>query len=359
MTIFLIILTVAIGISAIVFLPRLVANNYVNSRKEKRFEIENESRKTLIQILGGVAFFSTFYFSYQTYNLSYEQQITNRYTETIKLLSNENREVRIGALYGLERLFKDSKKDQISILQIINAYIRNRTISISDMVVINYLDLFFKKPEVDDYSCPFHNLPKNIAQYNRDSILYSLDIQVAINILGHSNNGLIRLDFSKLDLRGINFSNLNLSNSDFKNSILSHSDFRNSIIDSCDFDYAYCNSSTFSSSKIRKTTFSSAMLADANFYQADLSNSEINGCCKNCQFGEAILKEVKFENGVDLRRALFWDANLSNVSTEFVDMDSVVLDRTILKGADLRGVKNLSTIELKKAIIDDKTQILK
>jgi uncharacterized protein YjbI with pentapeptide repeats len=343
----------------IIFLPRQQAKRLKNKDVEKRLEFENETRKTVIQILGGIAFFSTFYFSYKTYLLSNEQQITNRFTETIKLLSDSNREIRIGALYALERLCKDSEKDKVSIIQIINAYIRNRAPQSSKNLLNGFVDSSLNKALSDDYSCPFYHPSNDVYAFHVDTTKQELDIQVAITILGANNSGQVHLNFTGLDLQAINFRGLNLSNSDFSYCNLTNDDFENATVDSCKFDNALANNTNFAVTKARKSTFENSLLQEANFYQADLSNSYIGGgaCCYKCQFGEAVFTNGKLENDVDLRRALFWDANLTNASFEFANMDSVNLERTILKGADLRGTKGISKIELNKAKTDKTTKL--
>lgn len=354
------ILTILVCLIIIVYLPREQAKKLKGSTDEKKIEFENEFRKTVIQILGGIAFFSTFYFSYKTYVLSNEQQITNRFTETIKLLSDENREIRIGALYGLERICKDSEKDKISILQIINAYVRNRVPQVSKNLLHEYIDSFSNTSAFDDYSCPYyHSRLADVYKFQPDTLKQELDIQVAINILGTNNLELIRLNFTALNLRGLDFGDLNLSNSDFSYSDLTEVDFLKATLDSCKFDNAVAKSTNFASTKLRGSSFSNSFLQDANFYQADLSNSYIGGgaCCHKCQFGESVFINGKLENNVDLRKTLFWDADLTNVSFEFANLDDTNLDGTILIGADLRSTRGLSINEIKKAKTDKTTQL--
>jgi uncharacterized protein YjbI with pentapeptide repeats len=343
----------------IIFLPRQQAKRLRNSDVEKRLAFENETRKTVIQILGGIAFFSTFYFSYKTYILSNEQQITNRFTETIRLLSDSNRDIRIGALYALERLCKDSEKDKISILQIINAYIRNRAPQSSKDILHRFVDSSLNKASSDDYSCSFYHPSNEVYVFQVDTTKQELDIQVAIAILGTNNSGQVPLNFTGLNLQGIDFRALDLSNSDFSYCDLTSDDFGKATIDSCKFNNVVANETNFAVTKMRKSSFENSLLQEANFYQADLSNSYIGGgaCCYKCQFGEAVFINGKLENSVDLQRALFWDADLTNVSFEFANMDSANLDRTILKGADLSGTRGILKSELDKAKTDKTTKL--
>ena len=341
----------------VIYLPRQQAKKLKESTVEKKLEFENETRRTMIQILGGIAFISTFYFSYKTYILSNEQQITNRFTETIKLLSNENKEIRIGALYALERLSKDSEKDKISILQIINAYVRNHAPRVTKDLFKQYIDSA-KAADDDEYSCSYFHPSNKIYVFHPDTTKQELDIQVAITILGTNNFGLLPLNFTNLDFRAINFRELNLSNSDFSYCDLTSDDFGKAVLDSCKFDRAVANKTIFATAKIRKSSFATSLLQEANFYQADLSNSHFSAgsCCYDCQFGEAIFRNGDIRS-VDLRRALFWDADLTNIFIEFAPLDSINLDRTILNGADLRLTRGLAKSEISKAKTDKTTKL--
>ncbi|MCA1666553.1 MAG: hypothetical protein LC793_03970, partial [Thermomicrobia bacterium] len=53
-----------------------------------------------------------------------EGQITERFTRAIDQLGSEKDEIRLGAIYALERIAKDSRSYQDSIMDILAAYVR-------------------------------------------------------------------------------------------------------------------------------------------------------------------------------------------------------------------------------------------
>jgi hypothetical protein len=67
-------------------LPRVHVSRLAGLTDENRFSLENESRKTLAQILGGVFVLVGAYSSIQTFNLSRNGQIADRFTKAIEQL---------------------------------------------------------------------------------------------------------------------------------------------------------------------------------------------------------------------------------------------------------------------------------
>jgi hypothetical protein len=90
-------------------------------------------RKDLVlavaQILGGAALLSGLYFTWRTLQVNREGQITERFTRAIDQLGKiENGqklfEIRVGGIYALERIARESQEDYWPIMQILTAYVR-------------------------------------------------------------------------------------------------------------------------------------------------------------------------------------------------------------------------------------------
>jgi hypothetical protein len=56
-----------------------------------------------------------------------EGQITERFTRAIDQLGSESIDVRLGGIYALDRLAKNSSKDQDAITEILSAYVRGHS----------------------------------------------------------------------------------------------------------------------------------------------------------------------------------------------------------------------------------------
>src|SRR5664279_1158352 len=67
----------------------------------------------------------------RTYRLSREGHLTDRYTKAVEQLGSNKIEVRLGGIYALERLMRDSPTDQPTIVEVLAAYIRQHAPSAS------------------------------------------------------------------------------------------------------------------------------------------------------------------------------------------------------------------------------------
>src|SRR5215213_10062077 len=84
----------------------------------------NEYRRTWAQILGGAALLSGIYFTWRTLQVNREGQITERFTRAIDQLGSEKLEIRLGGIYSLERIARESEEDHWPIMEVLTAYVR-------------------------------------------------------------------------------------------------------------------------------------------------------------------------------------------------------------------------------------------
>src|SRR5215203_1072506 len=87
---------------------------------------------TLAQILGGTALLSGLYFTWRTLQVNREGQITERFTRAIDQLGKIEDgtklfEIRIGGIYALERIARESEEDYWPIMEILTAYVRHNS----------------------------------------------------------------------------------------------------------------------------------------------------------------------------------------------------------------------------------------
>lgn len=93
----------------------------------KRFELENEARKVLAEIFGGVLLIVGLYSTAETLKLSRDTQITERLTNAFGQLANdEYLEARLGGIYSLERLAQDSERDHWTVMEVLTQFVRER-----------------------------------------------------------------------------------------------------------------------------------------------------------------------------------------------------------------------------------------
>jgi hypothetical protein len=84
----------------------------------------------LAQILAGTALLSGLYFTWRTLQVNREGQITDRFTRAIDQLGKTDEEgnrlfeIRIGGIYALERIARESEEDYWPIMEVLTAYVR-------------------------------------------------------------------------------------------------------------------------------------------------------------------------------------------------------------------------------------------
>jgi hypothetical protein len=87
-------------------------------------KLQNDARATLIQGFGGAILLIGLYFTLRNLQIVQEGQITERFTRAIEQLGNDQMEVRLGGIYALERIARDSARDHWPIMEILAAYLR-------------------------------------------------------------------------------------------------------------------------------------------------------------------------------------------------------------------------------------------
>jgi hypothetical protein len=249
-----------VGIAVILLMWKLPKFQVARSQgltAENRFDRENEARKTLAQILGGIFVLAGLYSSVQTLNLSREGQITDRFTKAIEQLGNldgtgnPKLEVRLGGIYALERIARDSERDDWVIMEVLTAYVRAHSSS--------------EKKGGEKTRMQLENLePKKAQRPNAD-------IQAILTVLSRRD---VTFDRGFLDLRM----------TDLRGGDLAFTKLRNSKLSGADLSRA----------NLRYADLNFADLSGADLSGADLSNA--------VDYGEVLSGEGGLRGGVDLRR---------------------------------------------------------
>ena len=120
-------LAVVVALAALLFLVIYVVPAVLVSGRltaAERLNAENDIRSTLVQVLGGAVLIIGLYFTGRTFQLNREGHVTDRFTKAIDQLGSEKLDVRLGGIYALERIARDSKRDHEPIVEILTAFLR-------------------------------------------------------------------------------------------------------------------------------------------------------------------------------------------------------------------------------------------
>ncbi len=89
-----------------------------------RLKLQNDTRGTLLQVLGGSVLLLGLIFTWLQLRATREGQITDRYTKAVDQLGNSKLAVRLGGIYALQRIARDSAGDRLTISEVLCHYAR-------------------------------------------------------------------------------------------------------------------------------------------------------------------------------------------------------------------------------------------
>ncbi|MBL4807399.1 MAG: pentapeptide repeat-containing protein [Rhodobacteraceae bacterium] len=170
-----------------------------------------------------------------------------------KQWSEPNLEVRIGAIYQLERIAQDSMRDHISVMEVLCAYVRSNASKADDSYT-------------KTYSSPREDIKSALTVIGRRS---EQQIEFERTILRNKLKTEFRLDLSKVHICGADLQNMNFENAKF-----SYSDISRSLVRRSSFRGALLFKTNFKNSYFSAADFELALVFEANFTNADELTSE-------------------------------------------------------------------------------------
>jgi hypothetical protein len=265
---------------------------------KERFDRENEARKTLATILGGIVLLTGGFFTWRNIKLaqeslrvSQEGQITDRFTKAIEQLGAADANgvkkmvVRLGGIYALERIANESERDHWPIMEVLCTYVRNFAP--------------IKAPQSTR-----KNQALSQSAHSPTHVLPEADIQAILTVLGRRDRN-----------RETKYQFLDLSYTDL---------YEANLIGA----YLY-------GANLYGANLSRAYLNEANLIGADLSGADLS---------EARL------SGADLSGAYLITADLRHA-----DLRTADLSTADLTAADLSGAFHLSQAQIEQAEGDSST----
>lgn len=206
-------------------------------------------------------------------------------------------ELRLGAIYALERIARDSWKDHWPIMEVLTAYIRENSSQVKH----------FWAMEKEDYNPTI-----------------TPDIQAAITVIGRRNKMWIekelqqnkRLDLSNCNLHKADFSDLNYDNATFAHSSMSNSKFIRTEL----------NDARIVNCELRGAEFKDVIGCNVTFIGSIVPGLEFLNC--NFNYGRFKLQELKnaqFKycslNNIEAEESTFYTTDFINCILLFDEID--------------------------------------
>jgi uncharacterized protein YjbI with pentapeptide repeats len=337
---------VAIGavvavVAVVVMVPRRLAPRELFESHAQRLGVENEIRRTIIQMLGGAFVLASVFFTYQTVRVSQESleltargQITERFTRAIDQIGNARLDVAIGGIYALGQLAQESPTEHVPIMDILATYIHQHS------------------PDGPTEECGRSDIEG--------------DVQAAITVIGSRNDAFddpgSSIDLKNVNLASGNFSAGNFEGVLFSGSCLADADFHDAQVEGTDFssrrlefakggiglDATVLTNANLNQAHAADALFGRVLAWPVDMVGADLAGADLSGARLGRRPGQPTSK---------VGSAAVSD--LSGANLQGADLEAAILGKANLEGVDLRNANLKGAIvtpdQLEEALTDDDT----
>jgi Pentapeptide repeats (8 copies) len=226
--------------------------------QQAQARLQNDVRTTLLQATAGLLLIAGAVATWQQLQISRETQITERFGRAVGQLGSDNEDVRVGGIYTLERVAKDSRRDRQIVQAVIGAYVRRH----APWLVGSARGPVHPTPTVD------RKLPW--MEHRR------ADIQAAMWVLGRRPRyrDEWQLYLSRVDLRGV-FLYGRLSNAMLRHTNLARGYMPGVQLDGADLEDADLREANLQGARLTGANLRKAHLQGANLRGADLRGAQL------------------------------------------------------------------------------------
>ncbi|OJF12999.1 pentapeptide repeat-containing protein [Couchioplanes caeruleus] len=254
----------------------------------------------------------------QQQQLAVQQQVADRFARAVDQLGQEGAgklSIRLGGIYSLQRLMRDSPADEPSIIEVLCAFIRNHAPAPRPAKT--------NRPSPPPNASPGDVRAAFVVLAHRpspdDRANSRLDLPDTWLSLPHANLGDAHLSFT--DLSFANLTSAHLSDADLSFANLTGAHLSDADLRGADLGIA----------QLRGADLRGAHLSDVNLRGADLRRADLRGA---------------YLTGAYLRGANLDGANLTGAHLRFADLSDTDLSGASLHDADLRDARRDETTRL-------------
>ena len=307
-------------------IPKWQVSEIYSKDNAKRLELEDKVRGTLAQLLAGVGIAVGLYFTWRrvtaaerTVQVAAEGQITERFTRAIDQLGatdeqgRKRLELRLGGIYALGRIGRDSEKDHWPIMEVLTAYIREHT-------PWKEVTQTQQEQSSNAESHPSEDTSQESTSPSR--LKPDTDIQAILTIIGRRTRWYEKGEDERLDLRGTDMRAASLNGAHLEEGVPQR---------------AHLEGATLSDAHLE-----GAILSRAHLERTTLSDAHLEG---------ATLSDAHLE------RAILTDAHLEGATLSRAHLERANLNGAHLEGATLSDAYGLTPEQLASAYTDAATRL--
>jgi len=307
--------------------------------KERLRQI-NENRKTVAQIVGGVFILFGLYIAWVRSkamrdqaevdkvkaDVEREKQLTDLYVKAIEQLGNDNIHIRLGGIYALERIARESPKDHWPIMEVLTAFVRENA-PLKEEAPAAEAGEKGSSAALDDPEKTEPDIPQKTAPEKPPT-----DIQAILTVLGRT-----AIDYAQEgEKRSLDLRATHIAGADLRQAKLQSADLIRTNLSGADLQAANIKGAHLQYANLQEVNFKFANLEAVDLWESNLQGSDLEGA----NLREAILE------GANLLWADFREATLLKAE----------LFRANLKGACLRKTKGITVDQITETIWDKTTK---
>ncbi|MDQ1041872.1 pentapeptide repeat-containing protein [Streptomyces sp. V4I2] len=267
-----------IALAAVVWLPRVLYPPLTSRElghvagkakgvelQQAQARVQNDFRSQLLQAMGGLVVVAGAAVGWQQLRLAREGQIAERFTRAIDHLGSETLDVRLGGIYALERVAKNSPDDRPTVTDILCAFVREHS-----------------RWPVGAPDGPEHPTPT----VDRDVPWLTIrcpDVQTALYVLGRRPGHpqehplyLSRADLRRAQLGGAQLEGTNLRHSNLARAYMPNSNLGNGQLVNVDLRHAHLRGARLPGADLRNAHLEHADLRQASLHGADLRGADLS-----------------------------------------------------------------------------------
>jgi hypothetical protein len=219
------------------------------AKRAADLQAAREAARTQMLTLGA-GLFAAGALVYTALNFTYsrEAQVTDRYTKAIEQLGSGTLDVRIGAIYALERIARDSPKDHPAVMEVLAAFVRENS--------------------RDPWPCPGDRLPDAPSRSTRP------DVQAALTVIGRRNTA---QDRGVIDLTGANLTFADPGDARLARASLGKAILHYTMLVGADLTHAFLMSADLTGASLRRAKLTNAHLDFAQLDAGLLEAADLTG----------------------------------------------------------------------------------
>ncbi|MGB5632180.1 MAG: pentapeptide repeat-containing protein [Waterburya sp.] len=298
-------------------LPQLFANTETRPFALDAVKTIISGASLIAAIIAAIGLFVNYQDALKDRELTQERLVTDRFTKAVGQLGNSKEEVIIGGIYSLERIAKDSPKDQWTIMEVLTAFVRTNS-SIP--------------PEIQKLEERSEEKLKAFEKLEPVNI----QIQAALTVIERRTP---EQDYTSDEDRKLNIKILDLSNSNLSGAKLDGADLWDADLTGANLRNADLSGAKLSGAKLSGAELIRAELIRAELIRAELWDADLTGASlRNADLSGAKLWDADL-TGASLRNAKLWDAKLDGAELWDADLTGANLRGANLSGAKLRDAK--------------------